>query len=92
MRFHAAMRLLLVLAAAALAGCASVATDVTVFDQAQKFPPTDYAAILLDYPDQPYVKVALIEALPLTSTERAGNRVLPMTMVAEMSKFRRSFA
>jgi hypothetical protein len=50
------------LLAAALAGCASVATYVTLLDPAQKFAPTEHAVILLDYPAQPHVKVALIEA------------------------------
>ena len=50
------------LAAAVLAGCASVATNVTVFDETQKFAPTENVVILLDYPAQAYVKVALIEA------------------------------
>ena len=52
----------LALAAAVLAGCASVATDVTVFDETRKFTPTGNVVILLEYPPQPYVKIALIEA------------------------------
>jgi hypothetical protein len=62
MRLPATLRPLIALAAAALAGCASVATEVTVFDPAQKFAPTENAVILLDYPSQPYLKIALIEA------------------------------
>jgi hypothetical protein len=50
------------LAALVLAGCASVATDVTVFDQTQKFAPTENVMVLLEYPPQPYLKVAMIEA------------------------------
>jgi hypothetical protein len=50
------------LLAAALAGCASVSTEVTVLDPTQKFAPTEQVAILFDYPPQPYVKIALIEA------------------------------
>ena len=55
-------RLIIALAVAVLAGCASVATDVTIFDPVHKFAPTENVMILLDYPPQPYVKVALIEA------------------------------
>jgi hypothetical protein len=50
------------LALALLAGCASVTTDVTVLDRAQKYAPTEYAAILLEFPERPYAKIALIEA------------------------------
>jgi hypothetical protein len=50
------------LAAAVISGCASVSTQVTVFDPAQKFAPTGNVVILLDYPAQPHVNVALIEA------------------------------
>lgn len=53
---------LLALAAAALAGCASVTTEITVLDPAHKFAPTEYVMLLLDYPPKPYVKIALIEA------------------------------
>ena len=55
-------RLITALAVAVLAGCATVATEVTVFDPLHKFAPTENVMILLDYPPQPYVKVALIEA------------------------------
>ncbi len=58
----ATSRLIIALAVAMLAGCASVATDVTLFDQAQTFAPTENIAILLDYPAQPHAKIALIEA------------------------------
>ncbi|MBI4192783.1 MAG: hypothetical protein HY525_19900 [Betaproteobacteria bacterium] len=50
------------LLAAALAGCAAVATQVTLLDPAQKFAPTERVAILLDFPAQPHLKIALIEA------------------------------
>ena len=50
------------MAAVAVAGCASVATQVTVFDQTRKFAPTEYVAILLEYPAEQYTKLALIEA------------------------------
>jgi hypothetical protein len=62
MRLPADPAFALALLATALAGCASVATDVTIFDPAQKFAPTENVVILLDYPAQPYVKVALIDA------------------------------
>lgn len=62
MRIFDPPKLLSVLAAATLAGCASVATEVTLFDPAQKFGPTEHAVILLEYPKQPHVKIALIEA------------------------------
>jgi len=55
-------KLLIMLAAATLAGCASVATEVTLFDSAQKLTPTEHVVILFDYPPQPHVKIALIEA------------------------------
>ena len=51
-----------VLIIAALAGCASVATQVTLLDPALKYAPTQNVAILLDYPPEPHVKIALIEA------------------------------
>ncbi len=47
---------------ATLAGCASVATRVTVLDPAQKFAPTQNVTVLLDLPPQPHSKIALIEA------------------------------
>ena len=47
---------------AALAGCASVATHITLLDPARQYAPTQYVGLLLDYPPQPYVKIALIEA------------------------------
>ena len=62
MHLPAAFGLIPALAAAALAGCAAVATDVTVFDQTRKLAPTENVVILLDYPAQPYLKIALIEA------------------------------
>jgi hypothetical protein len=43
------------------AGCATVATEITVLDPARKFAPTEHVVILFDYPPQPHVKVALIE-------------------------------
>jgi hypothetical protein len=52
----------LLLAAAVLAGCASVSTRVTVLDPAQKFAPASDVAILFDYPSKPYTKLALIES------------------------------
>jgi hypothetical protein len=62
MRAFNLLRLMLALTAATLAGCASVSTEVTLLDPAQNFAPTEQVAILYDYPPQPYVKVALIEA------------------------------
>ncbi len=62
MRSQAQLTFALALLAAALAGCASVETQVTLFDPAQKFAPTEHVVILLDYPAQPHAKVALIEA------------------------------
>ena len=62
MRLSVTCRLIAALAAATLGGCASVATEITVFDQSRKFAPTENVVILLDYPPQPYVKIALIEA------------------------------
>ena len=47
---------------AVLAGCASVATHVTPFDPARQYAPTQNVVLLLDYPPQPHVKIALIEA------------------------------
>ncbi len=52
----------LALLGAALAGCASVATQVTLLDPARHYEPTQNVAILLDFPPQPHVKIALIEA------------------------------
>ena len=62
MRLPAHPDFALALLGAALAGCASVATQVTLLDPAQKFAPTKNVVILLDYPAQPHVKVALIDA------------------------------
>ena len=62
MRTLRLLLLLLALTAAALAGCASVSTEVTVLDPAQKFAPTEQVVILFDFPPQPYLKVALIES------------------------------
>ena len=50
------------LIAAVVAGCASVATQVTLLDPALKYAPTQSVTILFDYPPQPHVKIALIEA------------------------------
>ena len=47
---------------AALAGCASVATHVTLLDPARQYAPTQNVVLLLDYPSRPHVKIALIEA------------------------------
>ena len=62
MRLSALSLLIIALATALLAGCASVATQVTLFDGAQQFAPTGHAVILLEYPAEPYLKIALIEA------------------------------
>jgi hypothetical protein len=62
MRLSAPLRSVIALLAAALAGCASIATEVTVLDPAQKFAPTENVLVLLDYPPPPFVKIALIEA------------------------------
>src|SRR6188474_3253425 len=63
---------LLALAAAALAGCASVTTEITVLDPAHKFAPTEYVMLLLDYPPKPYVKIALIEAQGIVGGSEAA--------------------
>ena len=47
---------------AALAGCASVATRVTVLDPAHHYAPTQKVAVLLDFPPRPYLRIALLEA------------------------------
>ena len=47
---------------AALGGCASVATQITLLDSARQYAPTQNVVLLLDYPPQPHVKIALIEA------------------------------
>ena len=54
--------LAITLVAAAVVGCASVDTRVTVLDPAQQYAPSQNAVILLDYPSQPYVRIALIES------------------------------
>ena len=62
MRLSSILTYLCVLLVATLAGCASVSTEVTVLDPARTFPPTEHVGILFEYPPQPHVKVALIEA------------------------------
>jgi len=62
MRFTLTHACAVVFVATIVAGCASVATHVTVLDPAQKFAPTKDVAILFDYPPQPYSKLALIES------------------------------
>lgn len=62
MRLSKQQRLIPALAAAALAGCASVATHVTVLDETHKYPPTEHVVVLFDYPPAAHVKIALIEA------------------------------
>jgi len=62
MRLTGKLRFACTLLAAALAGCASVTTRVTVFDPAQQYAPTQNIAILLELPPQPHSKIALIEA------------------------------
>lgn len=47
---------------ATLGGCASVATHITLLDPARLYAPTQNVVLLLDYPPQPHVKIALIEA------------------------------
>lgn len=47
---------------AALTGCASVETRVTVLDPAHQYAPTQNVAVLLDFPPQPHLKIALLEA------------------------------
>ncbi len=69
----ATFRSIVALAVVMLAGCATVATDVTILDQAQKFAPTENVVILLDFPAQPFVKVALVEA---RGTPGGGEAVL----------------
>jgi hypothetical protein len=55
-------QLLSALVIAALAGCASVATQIILLDPARPYAPTQNVVLLLDYPQQPHVKIALIEA------------------------------
>jgi hypothetical protein len=47
--------------ALAAGGCASVSTQVTVLEPAQKFAPTQNIPILMDYPARAHAKIALIE-------------------------------
>ncbi|HEV2008290.1 MAG TPA: hypothetical protein VGQ88_06145, partial [Burkholderiales bacterium] len=56
---------------AALAGCASVATHITLLDPARSYAPTQNVILLLDYPPQPHVKIALIEAQGLAGGSEA---------------------
>src|SRR4051812_495490 len=63
---HTHMRLsafvaMLMVTAALLAGCATVSTNVTVLDPAQKLAPTAHASILFEFPPQRYTRIALIE-------------------------------
>ena len=60
-KFKPALSAALLVVAFALGGCASVATQVTVLDPAQKFAPTANVAILMEFPSRPHVKLALIE-------------------------------
>lgn len=62
MRLTDKLRFACTLLAAALAGCASVTTRVTVLDPAQRYAPTQNVAVLLELPPQPHSKIALIEA------------------------------
>jgi hypothetical protein len=62
MRLPATSALALLLFGVVFAGCASVSTEITVLDPAQKFAPTEHVGILFEYPPQPFVKIALIEA------------------------------
>lgn len=50
------------LLAASILGCASVTTQVTVLDPAQRFAPTTSVAILDEFPQRAYQRIALIEA------------------------------
>src|SRR5688572_8410539 len=63
MVFKSKLGLACVLLAVALAagGCASVSTEVTVLDPAQKFAPTQNIAILMEFPARPHANIALIE-------------------------------
>lgn len=60
LKIKSALRYALLIAV--LGGCASVTTQVTVLDPAQKFAPTQTVAILMEFPPRPHVKLALIEA------------------------------
>ena len=62
MRLSDKLRFACALLAAALAGCASVTTRVTVLDPAQRYAPTQSVTVLLEIPPQPHSKIALIEA------------------------------
>ena len=53
---------LTLLLAAIAAGCASVSSRVTVLDPAQSFAPTRDVAILFEYPEGPFTRLALIES------------------------------
>ena len=52
----------MMLVIAVLLGCAAATTQVTLFDPARQYSPTQNVVILLDYPEAPHVKIALIEA------------------------------
>ena len=56
------LQLAIVLAIAVLAGCASVTTQVTMFDPTLHYAQTQNIVILLDFPQQSHVNIALIEA------------------------------
>ena len=62
MRLTDKLRLACTLVVAALAGCASVTTRITVLEPAQQYAPTQNVAVLLEPPVQPHSKIALIEA------------------------------
>ena len=55
-----ALRLFIVAAALALAGCA--VTRVVRLDPTQTFPPTQSVEVLLQKPQRPYVEIALLES------------------------------
>ena len=50
------------IAIVAVSGCASVTSHVTVFDPTVHYQPTQLVVILLAFPSQPHVNIALIEA------------------------------
>ena len=71
MRFRTLYTVALALCAV-IGGCASVATQITLLDPAQKFPPSGHVSIVFEYPPQPYIKLALIEAQGMAGGSEAA--------------------
>ena len=56
------IRSFIIAAALALAGCASVSTNIVELNPAQKYAPTVNVEVLLQKPARPHVEIALIES------------------------------